>query len=85
VYGVGGGTWGKETTWQARGMDWRLMLERILNKSVGRVWNGLIWLRIGKVAGFCEYGNEHSRSMSDFRLSPRSERELRTSGLLRSD
>jgi hypothetical protein len=42
MYGVGWGTWGKETTRRARGMDWRLMLEWILKKLVGRVWNGLI-------------------------------------------
>jgi hypothetical protein len=41
-YGVGWGTWGKETSWRARSMDWRLMLEWILKKMVGRVWSGLI-------------------------------------------
>ena len=51
MYGVGAGTWGKETAWKARGMEWRLMLERILKKSVGRVWTGLIWLRIGTNGG----------------------------------
>jgi hypothetical protein len=30
------------------GIDGRIILKRILKKLVGRVWFGLIWLRMGK-------------------------------------
>jgi hypothetical protein len=29
----------------------------------GKMWNGLIWLRIGQVAVFCVHGNESSASI----------------------
>jgi hypothetical protein len=35
MYGFGGGTWSKGTTWKAQDMDWRLIVERILKKLVG--------------------------------------------------
>jgi hypothetical protein len=40
------------------GVNGRIILEWILKKSVGRVWTGFIWLKIGAVAGRCEHGNE---------------------------
>jgi hypothetical protein len=33
------------------GVDGRLILESILQKYIGRVWTGLIWLRIGTCGG----------------------------------
>jgi hypothetical protein len=35
-------------------VDGRIMLRWILEKVYGVVWTGLIWLRIGKVAGSYE-------------------------------
>jgi hypothetical protein len=32
----------------------------IIQTSFGKTWNGLIWLRIGEVAFFCERGDEPS-------------------------
>jgi hypothetical protein len=31
-----------------------------IKKYGGRLWIGLIWLRIGQVVGFCKLGNKHS-------------------------
>jgi len=36
---------------------WRL-LKCVLKKWGGRAWTGMIWLRVGQVAGFREHGNE---------------------------
>jgi hypothetical protein len=33
------------------GIDWRIILEWILKKQVGRVWTGFIWLRTGISSG----------------------------------
>jgi hypothetical protein len=41
------------------GVDGRVILKWIISESIGRTWNGLIWLVIGKNdAGCCEHGNE---------------------------
>ena len=29
------------------GVNWKIILNRILKKSVGKVWTRLIWLRVG--------------------------------------
>jgi hypothetical protein len=39
------------------------MLRRILEKYIGVVWTGLIWLRIGISGGLCERGDELSGSI----------------------
>jgi hypothetical protein len=44
----------------------KIILKRILNKSVGRAWSGLIWLRKGKLAGSGECGNECSIIREEF-------------------
>ena len=36
------------------------MLERILKKSVVRVWSRLIWLMVGTIGGCCGCGSEHA-------------------------
>jgi hypothetical protein len=41
----------------------RIISRWILEKQDGVVWNGLIWLKIGHVEGFCESGNEASGSI----------------------
>jgi hypothetical protein len=38
-------------------------IEMELKKLAVRVWNGLIWLIIGHVAGSCKRGNEPSGSI----------------------
>ena len=43
-------------------MDGRIILIWIFRKWEGVVETGWSWLRIGKVAGTCEYGNELSGS-----------------------
>ena len=35
-------------------------LKWMLKKLDGRTWNGFIWLKISKVVGCCEYGDEIS-------------------------
>jgi hypothetical protein len=32
-------------------VDWKIILEQILGKYVGKVWTGFIWLRIGTSGG----------------------------------
>jgi hypothetical protein len=44
-------------------IDGRIILKWIFKKSVGKIWTGLIWLRIRTVAGACESGNEPSGSI----------------------
>jgi len=39
------------------GMDSRLILKCIFQKWDGQTWTGLLWLRIGTVAGCTEWGN----------------------------
>jgi hypothetical protein len=34
--------------------DGRIILKCILRKSIGSMWVGFIWLRIGPVVGFCK-------------------------------
>ena len=36
---------------EALGVDGRILLKWILQKSVGRAWTGLLWLRIGASGG----------------------------------
>ena len=43
-------------------VDGPIILEWIVQKSVGRRWAGLIWLS-KRMTGFCEYGNEPSGSI----------------------
>jgi hypothetical protein len=47
-------------------IDGMIILKLILKKEGGRVWTGLIWLRIrtGEVAGCCEHGDEPSSSLN---------------------
>jgi hypothetical protein len=45
------------------GVDRRMILEWTLEKQVGKVWIGFLWLRMGPVAGSCEHGNEPSGSI----------------------
>jgi hypothetical protein len=45
------------------GIDWRIILERILKKQVGSMWPGFIWLRTGTGGDCCEHGNEPSGSI----------------------
>jgi len=33
--------------WEGPGVDGRIILEWVINKSVRRAWTGLIWLRTG--------------------------------------
>ena len=40
------------------GVDGRIILRRIFRKWDVRIWTGLRWLRIEKVAGTCECCNE---------------------------
>ena len=37
---------------------WRMLLRWIFKEGGWGAWNGLIWLRIGTVAGTCTRGNE---------------------------
>jgi len=39
-------------------VDGRIILKWIFMKLGGVVWTGLIWLRVGQLAGCCECGNE---------------------------
>jgi hypothetical protein len=41
-------------------VDWRIILQCILYKYVGRMWTGFILLRIGFSGGYCKHGNEPS-------------------------
>jgi hypothetical protein len=43
-------------------VDEKIILKWIFKKSKG-AWNGLIWLRLGEVAGPCECGNDVSCSI----------------------
>jgi hypothetical protein len=44
-------------------VDGRIILRWIFKKWVVGVWTGSSWLRIGQMAGTCEYGNEPSGSI----------------------
>jgi hypothetical protein len=44
--------------WKDPGVDGRMILKWIFKKWDGMAWPGLIWLRIGQVAGSCECGIE---------------------------
>jgi len=44
-------------------VDRRIISKRILKKSVGRSWTGLIWLKIGIVSLSCERSIELSDSI----------------------
>jgi hypothetical protein len=44
-------------------VDGRIILKWVFRKWGGEVWTGFIWLRIGKVAGSYECGNEPSGSI----------------------
>jgi hypothetical protein len=45
------------------GIDGRIILKLIVKKWDEKAWIGLIWLRVGQVAGCCECGNEPSGSI----------------------
>jgi hypothetical protein len=32
-------------------VEWRITVKQVLQKYDGRVWSGLIWMRIGKSGG----------------------------------
>jgi hypothetical protein len=40
--------------------SWRIILDWMLAKYVGKVWTGFTWLRTGPAADSCEQGNEPS-------------------------
>jgi hypothetical protein len=42
---------------------WRIILRWIFRKWDVEAWTGLIWLRMGQVAGTCNCGNEPSGSI----------------------
>jgi hypothetical protein len=44
-------------------IDGRIILKLIFKKWDGDAWTGLIWFKIGQVAGACECGNEPSGSI----------------------
>jgi len=46
-----GETCGKETTWETRGVDGRVILRWIFRKWDVGVWAGSGWFRIGTVGG----------------------------------
>ena len=50
----------KERCTEILKIRWKKILKWILGNYFGMVWNGFIWLRIGKSGGFCEDGNELS-------------------------
>jgi hypothetical protein len=50
---------------EALGVDVRIILKWNLKECGGRLWTGLIWLRIGPVAGSCVNANELSGSIKD--------------------
>jgi hypothetical protein len=33
------------------GVDWRIILEWILEKETGKLWTGFVWLRLGTNGG----------------------------------
>jgi hypothetical protein len=45
-----------------QGVDRRMGSKWTLGRSVGGVWSGFTWLRIGTVGGLCECGDEPSGS-----------------------
>jgi len=49
--------------WRDPDVDGRIILRWIFRKWEGVVGTGWSWLRIGEVAGTCEYGNELSGSI----------------------
>jgi hypothetical protein len=49
--------------WGDPGVAGRIILRWLFRKYVVGVWTGLSWLRIGTLAGTCEYGNEPSGSI----------------------
>jgi hypothetical protein len=58
--------WGNQRErdhWGDPGVNGRIILRWIFRKWGVGVWTGLSWLRIQKVAGTCECGNEHSGSI----------------------
>jgi hypothetical protein len=46
-----------------QGAEWKMILKCIFIKWGGEAWTGLIWLRIKRVAGTCECGDEPSGSI----------------------
>jgi hypothetical protein len=50
--------------WGDPDLDGRIILRWILRKLEGVVGTGWSWLRIGTVAGTCEYGKEPSGSIN---------------------
>jgi hypothetical protein len=53
---------GKRPLGRHRG-KWEDNIKMGLKELGCEAWTALIWLRIGKVAGNCECGNEHSVSI----------------------
>jgi hypothetical protein len=45
------------------GVGGRIILEWVFREIGRNLWTVYIWLRIGPVAGSCEYGNEPSSSI----------------------
>jgi hypothetical protein len=58
-----GDTSGKETTWKDPGVDGRIILKWFFKRLDWVAWIESIRVRIGKVAGSCEYGDEPSGSI----------------------
>jgi hypothetical protein len=42
-------------------VDRRIILQWLLDKQGGKVWNGFIWCRIVTMVGFCGHSNEPSK------------------------
>jgi hypothetical protein len=51
IQGLGGENWGKETIWNAQGVEGRIILKWIFRKWDVRAWTGSSWLRIGTGGG----------------------------------
>jgi hypothetical protein len=49
--------------WEDQDVGQWTILRWILERCDGVVWTGLVWLKMGQVESFCEFGNEPSGSI----------------------